>query len=84
MLARLDQAPSAVRRPMRAIRVRNRSVLEMRDIVEQLLSSGFLEAEEEPAAGYEAAPARDSVTGFTPAAFGQGVPTSPVLPAQPT
>jgi general secretion pathway protein D len=82
LVARLDQAPSAVRRPMRAIRVRNRSVTEIRDIVEQLLSSGFLDAEAEFGSGQVVgAPARDPATGFTPAGPGQAAATSPVLPA---
>ncbi|HUG86604.1 MAG TPA: secretin N-terminal domain-containing protein, partial [Euzebya sp.] len=81
ILGRLDQAPSAVRRPMRAIRVRNRSVTEMRDIVEQLLSSGFLEADAELGAADESsAPGRDPATGFTPAGSSPTTPTSPVLP----
>jgi general secretion pathway protein D len=66
---------------MRAIRVRNRSVLEMRDIVEQLLTSGFLEAQMDPGAAPIGSPsARDPVTGFTPAPAGLATPNSPVLP----
>jgi general secretion pathway protein D len=83
LLERLDQAPSAVRRPMRAIRVRNRSVVEMRDIVEQLLSSGFLEADAEFGSVAEAgATSRDPATGFTPAGSALATRTSPVLPGR--
>lgn len=80
LLDRLDRAPAAVRRPMRTIRIRNRSVAEIRDIVEQLVRSGFLEAdgldggappgtEGGIQGGPDAtAPVRDPATGFTPAA----------------
>lgn len=69
LLERLDEAPAAVRRPVRTIRVRNRSVAEIRDIVEQLIRSGFLEAGGElDQPGTRTAPGRDIATGFTPAA----------------
>ncbi|MBX3322446.1 MAG: hypothetical protein KF757_05595 [Phycisphaeraceae bacterium] len=44
LITRLDAAPSAARRPVRTFVIRNRSVLEMRSILEHLLASGILEA----------------------------------------
>ncbi len=43
LLERLDAAPSAARKPVRSYIIRNRSVRDVRDILEQLINAGMLD-----------------------------------------
>lgn len=68
LLARLDAVPAAARRPVRTFVIRNRSVAEMRDILEQLAAAGVLDASVEAAqAPNGSTPAPTGERGSTPA-----------------
>ncbi len=51
LLDRLDAAPAAARRPVRTFVIKNRSVMEIQSILENLLRSGVLDAASDPAMG---------------------------------
>ncbi len=51
LLERLDAAPSAARKPVRSYIIRNRSVRDVRDILEQLINAGMLDVTSDVAEG---------------------------------
>jgi general secretion pathway protein D len=76
LIERLDQAPAAVRRPMRAFVVRNREVEEVVRVLEQLLRAGVLSG---PAVGVE-----DTSEEVPSGAFGEpGAVRLPLAPRPP-
>ncbi len=55
LLDRLDDAPAAARRPVRTFVIKNRSVMEIQSILENLLRSGVLDAASDAAMGSDLA-----------------------------
>ncbi|MBX3359543.1 MAG: hypothetical protein KF745_14075 [Phycisphaeraceae bacterium] len=72
LLARLDSVPSAARRPVRSFKIRNRSVTELKAVLDSLLQAGVVSA----AADQGAAPT--GAAALTPGLAPQ--PTDPVVP----
>ncbi|MBX3322243.1 MAG: hypothetical protein KF757_04560 [Phycisphaeraceae bacterium] len=85
LIERLDSAPSAARRPVRTFVIRNRSVLEMRSILEHLLTSGILEAaaaeSERSSSGVREASMRDDGVTLAPPPMGGEAGVSPTRAA---
>ncbi|MBL8990091.1 MAG: hypothetical protein JNJ48_00770, partial [Phycisphaerae bacterium] len=67
LIARLDAVPPAERRPVRSFVVRNRPVIELASVLQRMLASGVLEAEE---SGGASGPSARSV-------FDPGLPAAP-------
>lgn len=63
LLDRLDDAPAAARRPVRTFVIRNRSVAEIRAILEDLLQSGVLDAAAQDVTSSTSGDARSSAPG---------------------
>lgn len=71
LLDRLDDAPAAARRPVRTFVIKNRSVMEIQSILENLLRSGVLDAASDAAMGSDLA--NGQALGATGASQSSGV-----------
>lgn len=81
-LTRLDSVPASARRPVRTFKIRNRSVKEIQQVIENLLSTGVLQAQLD--AGVSGAAGGDSGSGALSqppiAAAGSQTLDRPIIP----
>jgi general secretion pathway protein D len=77
LLDRLDDAPAAARRPVRTFVIKNRSVMEIQSILENLLRSGVLDA----ASSGDITNAQDTDAGGASQPTGVGVMAMPPVPS---
>ncbi len=77
LLDRLDDAPAAARRPVRTFVIKNRSVMEIQSILENLLRSGVLDA----ASSGDLANAQDTDAGGASQPTGVDVIAMPPVPS---
>ncbi|MBX3360290.1 MAG: hypothetical protein KF705_02440 [Phycisphaeraceae bacterium] len=81
LLDRLDDAPAAARRPVRTFVIKNRSVMEIQSILENLLRSGVLDTASDPAMGGDLANQRALSASGASQSSGVDVMAMPPVPS---